>query len=135
MKWLILFLAISIQAQPVLPKPITFEWDFPPNMAYVVGWELQWGDSSLEKVQLPIYQTLYSPEVTPITLAGKASVSSVAPVGISNSIPTTIYYYNVIATLESSEDLQNWKTEKSVQWTDERGSNVFFRVKLQTTRE
>ena len=121
---------LSASAQPALPKPLVFEWDAPTNMAGIIGWKFQFGD--LTMVDLPIYQALYQVDDAPLMLHAPVSVYSSS--SSTNSEPTTIYVFNVLAHLEESGDGVSWTVAQTTQWSGEKSSNTMFRVRLETNK-
>jgi len=124
MKWLLLF-PLAACAQPM---PTTFAWDAPSNPAGIIAYELEWGPQ--DSAQVPVHETQFTVQILPLDFNRTVSVRSVS--STSNSEPTTINVYNVVAYLEETEDFTNWNVIKSVQMTGERKPRSFLRVRLDT---
>lgn len=125
--FLLLFAACCF-AQPI-PRAATFRWDAPTNMADIISYELQWGEQ--DKQQVPVFQREYEVWDFPFSFRQEVSVRSVS--SMTNSEPTTIIIYNVLATLEESRNGTDWTSLATHNWIGERdGRAVMLRVKLST---
>lgn len=128
MKWLFLFFTLSLAAQPSLPKPVSFTWDAPTNMANVIGYELQWGTGF---AQLSTNILEFTAPNFPLAFKQEVGVLSLAANG-PHSITNKIWVANYIAYHEESIDGGvTWTVKKEEQTTFERSSNSLIMVRLE----
>jgi hypothetical protein len=115
-------------AQPI-PRAARFAWAAPTNTADVIAYELQWGPQ--DKATVPLYQLGYEVQSFPYAFRQEVSVRSLS--AMTNSEPTSIIVYNLIATLEESRDGATWTALQSHNFIGELETRTsMMRVKLST---
>lgn len=126
---ILLLSEIWCSAQPLPQRAALFRWDAPTNMADVIAYELQWGEQ--DKDTVPLYQLEYEVWQFPYSFRQEVSVRSLS--SMTNSEPTSIIVYNVVASLEESRDGTNWTALQSHNFIGEMETrSTMMRVKLST---